>query len=357
MEKQKKEQLSNRIKDLAKRLGADLVGIVTREALRGGPPSSDLTYVLPEAESAVVFAVSLDQDCVESFISKKDFESFNVNNVRTNTLVSGISMDLAKYLEMKGFRSVPLTANIDYRKDTKGGVLDELPPISHRYLAARSGVGFLGYSGNLLTTQYGAAVILGSMVTEAELLPTELTEPEEGYCDQCKVCVGACASGYMDARETIGVTLGGKKFSYAKRHHHWRCDYVCGGFSGLHKSKKWSTWSPARFEIPEKDEDFAQAFIKAAPAYQKRPKSDVGFYHFLMPGNVIELTCCFCQLVCHPDKEVRKQRLKTIRGSGVTIQKEDGSLCAVSPEEAEAWLLSMDKERRSLYMEMESENG
>ncbi|MBU2510034.1 epoxyqueuosine reductase [bacterium] len=353
MEQNKKEQLTHRIIDLAKRLGADLVGIATKDTLKGGPPSTDLTYVLPGANSAVVFAISLDQSIIEPFIEKSDFDSFNVNNVRTNTLASGISLDLSKYLEMKGFRSVALNANIDYRKDTKGGVMDELPPISHRYLAVRSGVGFLGFSGNLLTKQFGAAVILGSLVTQAELIPTDPINPENNYCDQCKVCTASCASGYMDPKEMITVTMGGMDFSYSRRRHHWRCDYVCGGFSGLHQSKKWSTWSPARFAIPEKDEEFAEAFIKAAPAYKKRPKSDVGFYHFLMPGNVIELTCCFCQLVCHPDKEVRKKRLKMIRNSGVTIQRSDGSLASVSPDDAEKWLASLDKETRALYMEVE----
>ncbi len=353
MKQDKKEQLTYRVKDLARRLGADLVGIVTKETLAGGPPSTDLSYVLPGANSAVVFAVSLDQDCIEPFIEKTDFITFNKNNVRTNTLASGISLDVSKYLDMKGFKAVALNANIDYRKDTKGGVLDEKPPISHRYLAARSGVGFLGFSGNLLTQQFGAAVILGSLVTDAELIPTDPIQPELNYCDQCKLCTAACASGYMDPKEVIDVTLGDVNFSYSKRRHHWRCDYVCGGFSGLHKSKKWSTWSPARFEIPEEDEAFAAAFMKAAPAYKKRPKSDTGFYHFLMPGNVVELTCCFCQLVCHPDKDVRKKRLKMIKNGGVTIQTPDGSLKSVSPDEAEEWLDSLDKETRALYMEVE----
>ncbi len=349
MDLAKSEKLTSRIKDLAKRLGADLVGFVTRESLEGGPPSTDLAYVLPEAKSAVVFAISLDQSKIEPFISKKDFSSFNINNVRTNTLASGISLDVAKYLEMKGYVSLALNANIDYRKDTPGGVLDELPPISHRYLAARSGIGFFGFSGNLLTKEYGAAVILGSVVTTAELVPTEPASPDDNYCDQCKVCSAVCASGYMNPNEMISVEMGGYEFSYSKRRHHWRCDYVCGGFSGLHKSKKWSTWSPARFEIPEEDEAFAEAFIKAGPAYKKRPKSDVGFYHFLMPGNVVELTCCFCQLVCHPEKDKRKERLKMIRNGGVTIQLPDGSVKAVSPEEGEQWLANLDDDTKSLY--------
>ena len=39
-----------RVKDLAKCYGAGVVGIVTTEMLAGGPPSTDLTYVLPNTK-------------------------------------------------------------------------------------------------------------------------------------------------------------------------------------------------------------------------------------------------------------------------------------------------------------------
>ncbi|MCP4755573.1 MAG: epoxyqueuosine reductase [Proteobacteria bacterium] len=343
------EELTFRVKDLARLLGACAVGIATPETLEGGPPSTDLSYVLSGAKSAVAFAVPLDPDLVEPFLGKKDHDSFQRNNIRTNTLASGIAAEVAKYLEMKGYPSAAQTANVDYRTDTPGGALDELPPISHRYLAVRSGVGYFGRSGNVLTKHHGATVILGTLVTEASLIPTEPLPPEDNYCDECNLCNAACASGFFNPDETTTVTLGGLDFSYAKRRHHHRCDYVCGGFAGLHKSGKWSTWSPARFDIPDRDEDFAKAFPNAAAAYLKRPKTDGGFYHFLMPGNHIEFTCCFCQLVCHPDKEVRNKRFKLIKNGGVVVQNPDGSRKAVSPEEAQKWIDSLDPERRALY--------
>ncbi len=79
-------------KDLAECLGASAVGIATNETLAGGPPSVDLTYVLPKATSAVSFLVALDQRHVEPYLRKVDRTSYELDNVRTNTLVSGISM-------------------------------------------------------------------------------------------------------------------------------------------------------------------------------------------------------------------------------------------------------------------------
>ena len=72
------------------------------------------------------------------------------------------------------------------------------PPISHRYLAVRSGIGHFGYSGNIITKEYGSAIVLASVVTDAELIPTEPLPEEENYCDECKLCLSVCSSEYVD---------------------------------------------------------------------------------------------------------------------------------------------------------------
>ena len=63
------------------------------------------------------------------------------------------------------------------------------------------------------------------------------------------------------------------------------------------------------------------------------------------------MMCGNCQLVCHPDKTVRAKRFKLLTRSGVIIQHPDGSLVAVSPEEAEEHLAAMTPETRALYEE------
>ena len=345
----KDQQLSELMKDMALGSEAVAVGIATVESLAGGPPSTDLTYVLPEARSAIVFAVPLDQDAIERFLKKEDMAAANIDNRQVNVLASGIALTLSDFLMMKGFKSVPITANAVYRKDTDRGPYDEKPPISHRYLAVRSGLGHFGLSGNVITNEYGATVLFASVVTEAELIPTDPLPPEDSYCDQCKLCMAGCASGLMSPDEETTVTLGGEDFSYAKRRSYNRCDYVCGGFSGLHQSGKWSTWSPARFPIPENDDEFRGALINAAGPFVGRPKMNCGLYHPLVPGDLLEFTCGHCQFICHPDKEVRQERFNMLANSGVVVQNEDGSREAVSPEEAKKRLAAMSPERRALY--------
>jgi epoxyqueuosine reductase QueG len=197
------EKMTNRIKELAKCLGATAVGISTVETLAGGPPSVDLAYVLPGAKSAVSFLLPLNQSYIEPFLQKKDRRSHELDNIRTNTLASGISFEIASYLTQKVYPSVGQTANITYRTDTPNGPFDEKPPISHRYLAVRSGIGHFGLSGNVITDKNGAAVILGSLVTTAQLIPTEPLRPEDNYCDGCRLCIASCASEYMDPDKEV----------------------------------------------------------------------------------------------------------------------------------------------------------
>jgi hypothetical protein len=152
----------------------------------------------------------------------------------------------------------------------------------------------------------------------------------------------------MDPKEETRVTLGGKEFAYAKRQNYLRCEFVCGGMTGLHPSKKWSTWSPGRFFIPGDDGAFREAMIKGIKAYDRRPRMEGGFPHILMRSNLY-LTCGNCQLLCWPDPADRKENYRILTSTGVVIQKPDGSLARVSPEEGEAYIQSLDGGKRALY--------
>jgi epoxyqueuosine reductase QueG len=193
-------------------------------------------------------------------------------------------------------------------------------------------------------------VVLGTVVTTAELIPTEPLPDDPSICEDCQFCYASCASGLMDQEKMTTVTMGGREFGYWERRSYHRCDLVCGGFTGLAKNGKWSTWSPGRFEIPESDEEFAPALGHALMASAPRPEIEGGFHHPAMPGGrKLNMTCGNCQLVCHPDREERRRRYKLLIGSGVVVQNEDGSLEAVSREVAEKRLGEMSPEQRAMY--------
>jgi epoxyqueuosine reductase len=69
--------------------------------------------------------------------------------------------------------------------------------------AARSGVGFYGKNTMLITRTHGSWVVLGTLVTDAEVEPTP---PLELDCGQCRLCVDACPTGALDELGTLDAT-------------------------------------------------------------------------------------------------------------------------------------------------------
>ena len=333
--------------------GACEAGVSTVETLAGGPPSTDLTYVLAEAKSAVSFAVAIDQEPIAPYLQKKDRLSLERAFIKANVLASGIALHLANFLGQKGYPSVAVAANNVFRPPAPGSSPEYMadayyPDIAHRYLAVRSGVGHLGLSGNLITREHGAAVILGTTVTTARLAPTPPLPPEDNYCDDCRLCMASCVAGFMDRREKTAVSLGGHEVAYSGRRDYGRCDLVCSGFTGLHPSGKWSTWSPGRFAVPESDDELRPAYERMKNAHNQWPASEGGRYFFFMDEK-LRVSCANCQLVCSPDKEERQARYRMLTRSGAVVQQEDGRRIAVSPEDARRMLAAMPPARRALY--------
>jgi len=348
------KELSRIVLEFVEIEGACLSGISTVKSLEGGPQSSDLTYVLPDAKSAVSFAVAIDQKVIPPYLMKKERVAFENELIRVNALASGIALHLSNYLNQKGYPSVPVAANNVFRPQDSGIIPEYTadlyyPDIAHRYLAVSSGVGHMGLSGNLLSSRYGAAIILGTTVTTAELLPTPPLPREDNYCDDCRLCMASCVSGFMHPQKKTTVTLGNTRVTYSKRRDYGRCDCVCSGYTGLHASGKWSTWSPGRFAIPETDTDIGPAYTQMQRAHGKWPAAPGGRYFYFMDEK-LRVTCGNCQIVCCPDKEERKARHKMLTESGVVFQNDNGSLEAISPEEATLRLTSMSDTRKALYL-------
>lgn len=347
------KKLSSMVREFVMIEGACEAGIATVKTLKGGPPSSDLTYVLPNAKSAVSFAVAIDQKLIPPYLMKKKRLALEKEFIRANVLASGIALHLANFLTQKGYPSVPVAANNVFRPPDPDAASDYIadlyyPDIAHRYLAVRSGVGHLGLSGNIITKRQGAAVILGATVTSAHLLPTSPLPPDENYCDACRLCMASCVAGFMNLRKKTTISLGGLEFKYSKRRNYGRCDLVCSGYTGLHPSGKWSTWSPGRFDIPKRDDKLRTAHERMQIAHSKWPASTGGRY-FYFTDEKLRVSCANCQLVCCPDKNERKARYKMLTESGVVLQNADGSFEAVSPENADKRLASRPDTQKALY--------
>lgn len=350
--------LNQRLEEFLLERGAVKVGFATVETLAGGPPSVDLEYKVPGAKSAISFAVPLDRGAIRQFLAKEAHDPHEQDNARSLLLTRKLSWELAEMLEAEGHDAVGTRANLDYRTEHPDWFTRQIPDISHRYIAARSGVGSIGWSGNVGIAGYGAAIILGTCITTAELEPTDPIPEAESFCNQCKLCVSACPYEMFERDNSIAVEVGGETFTYAERRNFQRCGVCCGGASGLALSGKWSSWSPGRFEIPLDEEGMFSGCLKAMQAQPQRPRIPGGvhistpFDNDVVPDDPsAHLTCGNCQIICWGDKNETAKNIRLLHTSGCVIQDPDGTLRAVPAEQAQKEIDEMDPARRALYAE------
>jgi len=314
-------------------MGIAKIGFTTRERLADAPPSGDLGYVLPSAKSAVSLAVALDKDAIRSFLGKVDQMAHNRDHRASYLKAIEAGRAIEKLLRDKGHEAVALWPNYEYRKGQP--FLSLVPPLSHRYVAVASGIGWLGWSGNVLTPEYGATISLLSVVTSAELEPDEPMEQRD-YCDKCRLCAASCPGYFVSAKEETTVTVAGHTYKHNKKAHNARCEVSCGGANGVrYRQAKWSTWSYKVLDLPGPGDD--DEFMRRVQDYAQDPGNRM--LRILLDAENLNLpplenaapfidrllfTCGNCMLVCWPDLQDRKENHRLLTTSGIVVKGEHG---------------------------------
>ncbi|HOL18312.1 MAG TPA: 4Fe-4S double cluster binding domain-containing protein, partial [Bacillota bacterium] len=164
---------------------------LTETLLREGAAAVGFADIseLPEEERhgfkyAVSIVVTLKPEIVRSIAGGPN-HAYCQEYKRTNNLLSELGRCAVHYLEQHGYSAMPLKpTGEDFDKKTLSAGL------SHKAVATRAGLGWIGKSALLITEQFGAAFRLNSVLTEA---PFESAGPvNESRCAECVACVKAC---------------------------------------------------------------------------------------------------------------------------------------------------------------------
>ena len=254
--------IKEEICELAKSIGAVDARVASKEMLEG-PPSSDPTYVFPDARSVISFAVPLGTDYIDDYLGKVTRMVFKRVLYEKYLLVGAVANALVGLLQQKGLRAESVSPNAVFRSNEEGGRGPSflVPDFSHRYAAVASGLGTFGWSGNVMVEGHWSNVFLGSVITEAELPPDRPLD--ESLCDGCRICTRVCPLEFIQAKESQTVILGGRQYEYNAKGNHMRCGLACGGFNGRSRDGRWSSWSPLDYGFPETDGDVLAQFGRA----------------------------------------------------------------------------------------------
>lgn len=189
-ETQNDKSYSSMLKERVMAWGADLVGFAGTEPLKAqhlDPPD-----LLEPFTSAVAIAVSLPW---ATFGEIKDKPTLIYQNVyqTANRMLDELAFRTAKTLGNDGFYSLAIPASqVTDEKNWYGA-------ISHKSVARMAGLGWQGKNLLLITRQYGSAVRLVTVLTNASLVADE---PIKNLCGRCRLCQEACPAGAIKGVNT-----------------------------------------------------------------------------------------------------------------------------------------------------------
>lgn len=176
------------VKELARALGADLVGIADAAVLNAHPPDPKVPQtperISPHCKSVIVIACRIP---VAGFRAKHNL-AVQYLDMLVLRRMDRIAYRIAEELERAGHPSFTTAAqetDWDYKKASYGR-------LSTRHLGVEAGLGTLGLDVNILTPEFGPRIYLTGILTEATLEPDGIRTQQVCIGETCSRCLHSC---------------------------------------------------------------------------------------------------------------------------------------------------------------------
>lgn len=170
------QDLSERLRSELTSMGASLVGF------------ADLTGLPAEVRDGYNFAVSIAVALSPEIVNEIGIgpvKAYYDEYYEYNRLLDSLALKAAEIIKEAGFSTLPIT-----RANTSINYHNHSTILPHKTIATRSGLGWIGKCALLVTEEYGTAVRLTSVLTDA---PLRVNVPiNESRCGSCDRCVSNC---------------------------------------------------------------------------------------------------------------------------------------------------------------------
>jgi len=178
-------RLNAEIEQHQRRQGAAIIGFAD---LSGLPSDVRDSY-----RYGISIAVELNPKIVNIIGNGPSVEYYNEYK-RTNNLLNKLAESGAELLKTKGFAALAKTQSVviqdEKTKRTK---------LPHKTVATKAGFGWIGKCALLITEEYGPAIRITSILTNADLdVGVPITESRCGDCEKCK---NSCPAGAVTGRQ------------------------------------------------------------------------------------------------------------------------------------------------------------
>lgn len=178
------QRLKEELQALAREWGADLFGVADLTPARRFM-ERECSPVLAQFDRALAAAVYFPREVINELCygpTHTYLHYYRVVNVR----LDDIALRLTGFLRERGWRAFPIPSSQRVSRDRLAGIFP------HRLAAHLAGLGWIGKSCSLITPQFGPAVRLVTVLTDAPLPPEQ---PLASRCGSCTRCVEICPAG------------------------------------------------------------------------------------------------------------------------------------------------------------------
>lgn len=174
--------------DLAESEALSVLGIGPASAMQDTPSGRGPQDLLPEAKSLICFGAPVPAGAYGAFgFGTETVWRSQCQNYRR---LDELSIRVATMLESEGAVAVPTFGCMPLNVDEMGDVAGHFSQIE---MAVATGIGVIGRNGVLLHPAHGARLMLGGVVTTAELEAYRTPEVDVPDCPPgCRVCADVC---------------------------------------------------------------------------------------------------------------------------------------------------------------------
>jgi epoxyqueuosine reductase len=183
--------IADRIRKIAEEEDIPVFGISPAAAMADEKPGHRPADLLPGARSLICFGIPVPRGVyrMTTYGLETVWRSQNLNYRRLDTL----SMHMAALLEEDGEQAVPTYGCMPSDLNEKGSVVGYLNQIR---MGEVTGIGVTGKNGLLINSRFGARLMLGGLLTTADLPVMRYPETDEPGCSpDCRICAAACPVG------------------------------------------------------------------------------------------------------------------------------------------------------------------
>ena len=214
------DELTQNFMQFAKEKRADLVGIAPIERFDGVPANHHPCSIFPETKSVIVIGKRITRGTLRGVEEGTQFDIYGQygKSWLVDRMLAITTISLATWIEDNRWEAVPLQDLPPQVPPSGVAVKPDLPApnvmVDAKDAAIRAGLGEIGYSGELLTPQYGPRQRIQMILTDAVLEPTPICETP--VCTQCKQCAKTCPLDAISEDKSTTVEICGKKMTVAE---------------------------------------------------------------------------------------------------------------------------------------------